>query len=110
MGVLSIKNGQSAPSSRDNFSNSILEILRLNNWFRAFRVNDPSDEPPPNPAPIGILLWRWIWTGEIEKLELIKLKAFIHIFSPAGILIPEEVNKNEGDSIISRISKESFKG
>ena len=31
LGVFSIKKGQSAPSLRDNFSNSILEILRLNN-------------------------------------------------------------------------------
>ena len=31
LGVFSIKKGQSAPSFRDNFSNSILEILRLNN-------------------------------------------------------------------------------
>ena len=100
--LLWIKNGQSLPSLFDSFNISfLLNLLKL--LFKKFRIDEPSDEPPPNPAPIGIFLWRWILNFLSESNVLIALLTMLFDFFPS-ILIPDILKLFLLLSLISIIS------
>ena len=86
-----MKNGQSLPISFAICSRFSSEILLLEIKFKKFKKNAASDEPPPRPAPIGIILCKWILNF---LLELNFSKHLYKILSDTSelILLPEVVN------------------
>src|SRR5258707_15480327 len=58
LGVFRIKKGQSLPNCAAYDRNWLVSSSRLNCLFSSSRVNAPSEEPPPRPAPMGICLYR----------------------------------------------------
>ena len=57
-GSFSMKKEQSLPRIVAYSSKTAVARLRLYIWFNIFKVKAPSAEPPPNPAPIGMILCR----------------------------------------------------
>ena len=57
--LLWIKKGQSLPILFDS-DNSSFWLYFGNLLLRNFSIDDPLEDPPPKPAPMGIFLWRWI--------------------------------------------------
>lgn len=66
IGPSSIKKAQSLPK-REAYSFKIsLDSFRPNKSFSKRNVHAASDEPPPKPAPVGMILCKWIFAGGNE--------------------------------------------